>query len=193
MSLIAIVPVKPFSSAKLRLGPALRPAQRRALAESLFLRTLAIVQAQVRDVVVVSRAPEALALACAWGVTALRESGPPSLNASLMQATRFARSQGATRLLVVPTDLPLLEPRDLEVLSGFACAIAPDRGQAGTNALLWPAAPCSGFHFGPNSFHRHLIRARAEGFEPRIVKRSGLASDLDTPADLVLLRKTAFA
>ena len=38
--------------------------------------------------------------------------------------------------------------------------------------------------FGGASFVGHLRRARAHGIEPQIVRRAGLALDIDTPDDL---------
>lgn len=41
--------------------------------------------------------------------------------------------------------------------------------------------------FGDDSFVPHLWRARALGIEPQIVRRPGLALDIDTPVDLQAL------
>ena len=38
--------------------------------------------------------------------------------------------------------------------------------------------------FGPDSFFPHLAAARRQGLEPTIVRRPGIAVDIDEPADL---------
>jgi 2-phospho-L-lactate guanylyltransferase len=185
MALWAILPVKPFASAKLRLAPVLRPAERRMLALSLFRRTLGIVGqfAVLSDAVVVSRSREVLALARALGAIPLKETGAPGLNVALARAARFARSHGATRLLILPSDLPFLDREDLRALASADCAIAPDRRGEGTNALVWPTLPHPVFHFGANSFLRHRLAARSYGLAPCLIRRRGLSCDIDTPAD----------
>jgi 2-phospho-L-lactate guanylyltransferase len=164
---------------------------RAKLARQLFLHVFATIRsfAETRDVIVVSRAPEILALAATDGAVALEETSAPDLNAALEQAARFARDAGAMRLLVVASDLPLLSSADVEAMTRNDCAIAPDRHRRGTNALLWPANPLLGFFFGEDSFAHHKAAARAIGFDPRIVSRPGLAHDVDMPEDLADLSR----
>lgn len=187
MTLRIIIPVKPFNEAKRRLSPAMDESARAELARKLYAHVLAtaIDFADAWKVIVVSRAPEVLSLAEAQGAIPLPESARPDLNAALAQAADFAREGGATQLLVVAADLPLLQGSDLEAMRDVDSAIAPDRHGLGTNALLLPARPAPGFHFGENSFTRHLAAAKAAGFDPRIVSRPGLAHDVDVPEDLL--------
>lgn len=175
----------------MRLSPAMDAEARARLARQLFLHVFATIRscAGTRDVIVVSRAQEILALAATDGAVALEETSPPDLNAALEQAARFARDAGATRILVVASDLPLLRGADVEAMTRNNCAIAPDRHKRGTNALLWPANPLLGFSFGEDSFARHAAAARAAGFDPRIVSRPGLAHDVDLPEDLAGLSR----
>jgi 2-phospho-L-lactate guanylyltransferase len=186
MRLCIIVPVKPFDEAKRRLSPVLDAKARAELARRLFLHVVSTAArfADGRNVIVVSRAPEVLLLAKKEGAIALEETSRPDLNAALVQASAFAGGLGATRLLVVAGDLPLVHAADLAAITDAECAIAPDRHQHGTNALLWPAIPAPEFKFGENSFQHHVAMATASGFEPRIVTRTGLAHDVDVPEDL---------
>jgi 2-phospho-L-lactate guanylyltransferase len=184
VSLRIVIPVKPFDEAKSRLAPELDADSRARLARQLFLHVFETVRkfANCRNVIVVSRAAEVLTLAEAAGAIALRESSPPELNAALDQTAQFTSKSGATRILVVASDLPLLSPADLAALAQGACSIAPDRHRRGTNALLWPVV--LGFRFGADSFENHAAAARAAGFDPVIVLRRGLAHDVDVPDDL---------
>jgi 2-phospho-L-lactate guanylyltransferase len=195
MSLCIIIPVKPFAEAKQRLSPALDPAARARLAEQLFRHVLATAlgMARPRAVIVVSRGHEVPSLAEALGATGLAESSHADLNAALWQAAAFARAHDASKLLVVASDLPLLRETDLVALVDESCAVAPDRHGRGTNALLWPANPTIGFHFGDNSFAHHCAAARAAGVDPQVISRPGLAHDVDLPSDLFDLgRRSGF-
>jgi 2-phospho-L-lactate guanylyltransferase len=164
-------------------------AARAELARKLFKHVFATVCEFVapRTIIIVSRAPEVLHWARADGGVALTETSQPDLNAALAQAANFARETGASKILVVAGDLPLLCASDLAEMTAADCAVAPDRHRRGTNALVWPAIPAPRFHFGENSFERHLAIARTAGLDPRIVSRPGLAHDVDVPEDLLEL------
>lgn len=113
------------------------------------------------------------------------------LNRALVQAQAAAEGGGAARLLILPSDLPLIGADDVDALVGasnsVAVVISPDRAAEGTNALLLcpPAALVPAF--GVGSFERHRRLAHAAGLDVAIVKRWGLALDLDTPADVLRL------
>ena len=62
-----------------------------------------------------------------------------------------------------------------------ACTIAPDEQEQGTNALALTPPAADFFKFGPDSFQAHLAAARARKLAVRILRRPGLALDLDTP------------
>jgi 2-phospho-L-lactate guanylyltransferase len=105
------------------------------------------------------------------------------LNADLARA----RALLSAPLLVLNADLPLLTPTALLAFvasaEAYGCALAADRHGAGTNAVaLLPGVPFR-FAFGPGSLAAHLRSA------PRasVVLRTGLACDLDTPADIAHL------
>ncbi|HEX4078722.1 MAG TPA: 2-phospho-L-lactate guanylyltransferase [Rhizomicrobium sp.] len=195
MSLRIIIPAKPFAEAKQRLSPTLNQAARARVAEEFFRHVLAtaLVMAPARAVIVVSRGHEVLALAEELGATGVAEASHADLNAALWQAAEFAHAHGASKVLVLASDLPLLCDSDLAALIAETCAVAPDRHGRGTNALLWPAIPTLGFHFGDNSFAHHCAAARAAGVDPKIISRPGLAHDVDFPSDLFDLPSTAKA
>lgn len=192
MSLWTVVPVKPFDEAKTRLAGAMTPEQRFALASRLFERTLrtALRFARERPVLVVTRSDGILRAAAELGAMALRESEPGGLNAALAQAAAHVRGQGGTQLLVVATDLPLLDVGDLNSIEASAAqgyAIAPDLHFSGTNALLLPASDTPLFAFGLHSYSAHAAGIRQRGADPKIVFRLGLALDIDQPEDLAAL------
>ena len=192
MDLRVIIPVKPFAEAKQRLARVLNPSQRAQLAERMFRHVLGVASAffGAPEVLVISRSSDILAMAQRQGAQGVPEQSASGLNAALTEASRFARTLGTSRILILASDLPLLQNEDLAEMAKHKSAIAPDRHRHGTNALLWPA-PLS-FAFGEDSFARHWAIAEAAGFEPQIITRAGLAHDVDVPEDLIGTSLSAF-
>lgn len=196
MSIWAIVPVKPFTRAKSRLASVLSEADRAALSREFLehaLRVLAQVPA-IAQSLVVSRDAAALALARAHGAATVAEPARLGLNAALTLATRVAREAQAGAVLVLPTDLPLLTAADVAQLAAEdngwqpLVAIAPDRHDQGTNALLLRPPDLLPYAFGEGSFSRHLDLARRTEARVRICRLPGAALDVDVPEDLRLYR-----
>ena len=183
----AVLPVKPFDDAKSRLAPVMEDARRRNLARGLMLHALGSLLAcdAVNQVLVVSSDRDALDLAAAQGAGTFAESGT-GLNQALEQSRHHAIAAGATGLLVLAGDLPLLLPSDLDDMlsaSEDSIVIAPDRRRQGTNALLLRPPDAIEFSFGESSYQRHLELAVAAGRQPIEVFRTGLAFDVDLPRD----------
>jgi 2-phospho-L-lactate guanylyltransferase len=185
-----ILPVKRLDWAKSRLNGALTPGQRRALAAGLMQNALlALLNSHALErVVVVSADLEALALAREHGAQVLAETSAGGLNQALADARREVLSQGATSLLVLASDLPLVTPSNVRTfvreMKGAGVALAPDRRRQGTNALLLRPAGAIDFAYGADSFERHLLLAREAGFDARVSELPGLAFDIDLPEDL---------
>jgi 2-phospho-L-lactate/phosphoenolpyruvate guanylyltransferase len=119
------------------------------------------------------------------------------LNPALEEGRRRALELGASTLLVLPADLPLLEEEDvlavLKASEGQAVVIAPDGARSGTNALLTRPPDALPFVFGPDSFQAHLEAARKRDLDVKVCERSHLAFDLDTAGDLARLKKSGAA
>jgi 2-phospho-L-lactate/phosphoenolpyruvate guanylyltransferase len=190
-----ILPVKRLDWAKSRLNGALGPEQRRALAAGLMQNALlALLNSNALDrVLVVSADPEALALALEHGAEALAETSGGGLNQALTDARSASMGWGATSLLVLASDLPLVTPSDVRTfvreMDTPGVALAPDRRRQGTNALLLRPAGAIEFAFGANSFDRHLLLAREAGLNARVSELPRLAFDVDLPEDLDDLRR----
>ena len=206
MSLWTIIPVKPFSEGKSRLAGYISPQTRRTLNRNLLTRTLDAVHLAHIDaeIVVVSRDNDALDVAARFGSHALTEdpynplsrvTGPwafstdheSQLNAALTQAARYAMARGATRVLVLPTDMPNLTAEDVRTMAS-PCGrapqinIAPSR-DGGTNALMLQPVQAVPFAFGRDSFQRHRRLAAEAGIPVRVVESDTLLFDVDLPED----------
>jgi 2-phospho-L-lactate/phosphoenolpyruvate guanylyltransferase len=194
MSLWAIVPVKPLGRGKSRLSGVLSIDERSSLNRSLLANTIQTLRSipEIHQVLVISRDQSALALARQLGARTVQEKGAPQLNVALLRATMVARQYGASGVLIVPADLPLIGPEDVRVMLEFAkeppvVIIAPDRRHAGTNALLVSPVGLIQYDYGEDSFNRHCKRAREAGARLEICELHSLALDVDLPEDLDLV------
>lgn len=194
MKIVAVIPVKPPGEGKSRLEGALDAADRAALSRAMFRRVLKATLDAGIETVVISRDGAIRREAETAGAWAMEESDGSNLNEALATARNFLAARGAEALLVLPADLPAIGPDDVCALATLAWAapavvVAPDAAEQGTNALLLAPPDSIAFGFGAESFDRHCDAARQAGITPTILRRPGLALDIDTPADLERLRQ----
>ena len=189
----AIVPVKPFSSAKSRLASVLSDAERAGLSREFLNHVLGVLAQMpaIAQILVVSRDPAALEVARATGVQSVAENGSHGLNAAVTHATRVARDARANAVLILPTDLPFLSTSDVAQLvsddeAGPVMAIAPDRHEQGTNALFVRPPGLLPYAFGEGSFARHLALAAHAQIRVRVCRLPGAALDIDMPEDWLI-------
>ncbi|MDA1330166.1 MAG: 2-phospho-L-lactate guanylyltransferase [Chloroflexi bacterium] len=194
MTLWAIVPVKPLRRGKSRLAGVLSEDDRAALNRRLLSHTIDTLKSmsEVVNVLVVSRDPEALALARDHKARTLLEDGAPHLNVALQRATQVAKSYKSQSVLVIPADLPQIQIEDIRAMLEAGSqppvvVIAPDHRKEGTNALYLNPAGIIDYDFGEGSFLRHRQRALAAGAGLKICELPSLAHDVDLPEDLDFL------
>ena len=183
MSCWAIVPIKERASCKGRLASYLSPGSRRELVDQLLTNVVRALRStrSIDRIAVVS--PELQEIAGVLLLPRVRVG----LNEDLDFAVRSVMKLGAGTILIVLPDLPFLETGDLTaLLEGVrhrGAAIAPDRRELGTNGLAFRSCDRFPLSFGKDSFCAHVARSRERGIEPAIVRRAGLAFDVDEPAD----------
>ena len=195
MSVFAVVPVKDLWGTKSRLKPALDGAARAGLTVYMMGRVIsALREAHVEELCVVSPDRIVLGEAEKRGAFPLMQESR-GLNPALEEGRRWAMDRGASSLLVLPADLPLLEAPDVRAVLESAveapsAVISPDGARVGTNALLLRPPDAMPFAFGPGSYEAHLRAARERGLEILVCERPHLAFDLDTAEDLAHLGDT---
>jgi 2-phospho-L-lactate guanylyltransferase len=194
MTIWAIVPVKPLRRGKSRLAGLLSEEQRTNLNRYLLEHTLTVLNkiSGIEHTLVVSRDPAALALTRSLGGRTVMEDGTPLVNTALKRATIVAQAQGARAVLILPADLPLVEPSDLEALLSQGMTppvvvIAPDRRLDGTNGLFINPAGLIDYGYGPGSFQRHCQRSNEAGGKLVVVNSERIGLDLDLPEDLEMV------
>jgi 2-phospho-L-lactate/phosphoenolpyruvate guanylyltransferase len=195
-----VVPLRGAESGKSRLGGALDAEERGALVLGLLERTLAVLDAWpvARRVHLVTADAGAAAMVRKARplLNVLAEPTGGGLNAALRVAVAAAAASGATALMMLPADLPLLEVAALDSMLDAADAalaagegravvvIAPADARGGTNALLLSPIDVIEPQFGEASLEAHLRAAQAAGTSVQLVHEVGLGFDLDTPDDL---------
>ena len=193
MTTLAILPIKSLDAAKQRLAEELDPAPRRSLVEAMFSDSLvALRRARLIDQVLVVTADHgAQRIAGGYGAGVVEDSDLGHNDAAQRGIVR-AIELGATRVLLVPGDCPLLDPAELDALVARPVAepsvlVVPDRHGTGTNALLLTPPDALPPAFGEGSHDRHLAHARAAGVPAQTVVVDSLAMDVDTPEDLAAI------
>jgi 2-phospho-L-lactate/phosphoenolpyruvate guanylyltransferase len=192
----AIIPVKALARAKGRLSTLLTAPERRRLVLAMLGDVLSALEAAhgIDRIGVISADPTVLVLAAEHGAEALPDHAT-DLNAALAQAAGYYAAAGAAATLILPADVPLVTPAEIDQLV-VARATAPGMlivpsYDGGTNALLsWPPLSLP-FLFGERSLERHLAAAQERGLLARQCRIPGLELDVDRPDDLLLLAEMA--
>jgi 2-phospho-L-lactate guanylyltransferase len=209
-SLWAIIPVKRLYDSKQRLAHILSASERADLIHATFSRlldTLMGVEA-ISQVLVISMDERVLAMAAEKGGEVLRELLPPqgafSLNTAVSQAIAHATAQQAAAALILPADLPFVQPADVHALLNMAgygkmengngrlptVILSSDEDGTGTNALLLSLPTPFHFHYGKGSYQKHKQEAIQLGFAVKTIQAVGLQFDLDTESDWQRYKKT---
>ena len=188
---VAILPVKGFEAAKQRLADMLGGGARKALAQAMFSDVLATLRRvpELDEIAVVTADRAAEAAAVGERVTVLRDLTEAGQSAAALIGIHHAVATGSERVLLVPGDTPLFQPREVAALidGTRGVVIVADRHGTGTNALVLSPPDAIEPVFGPGSFARHVAAAEAAHVAHRVEEAPGLALDVDTPADLAEL------
>ena len=189
---VVLLPVKKLARAKSRLAPWLSRRERIGLVWAMLEDVgRALNCAETLDRVVVAGWDPALAAYAArrrWGF--IRERSQSSESHSVDESAAALRRQGATCLLRVPIDVPLIEGRDVDALlrrplAAPAALLMASRDGRGTNALLRMPPDAFPSRFGRDSLRRHLAEARRARVPATVLSNPRFGLDLDGPADLV--------
>jgi len=200
--ILALVPVKDLWQAKQRLAGLLSAAERRALCLAMLEDVLGALRAARRldGILVFSPDEDALAMSRRLGVAAVREPRGRGQSEAVAAALPLCQANGATTLLTIPVDTPLLTGEDIDALIAFwhevalpppSAVIVPSSDGTGTNALLLTPPDALPPRFGPDSFARHVHEAEQRNVVHRRFVLPRLGLDIDSPADLAAFLATA--
>jgi len=196
MRTAAVLPVKRFARAKQRLGASVAEELRFQLARAMVADVLlALSQTpSIERTIVVTGEDLVAASAGAQGALIVRDITETGQSAAVTLGVRRAQREGFERVLCIPGDCPALDPAELASLlrarpEEAEVVIVPDRHGTGTNGLLLTPPDAIAPSFGPNSCERHRALALAAGVPCRLERPASLLLDIDTGADLDVLRE----
>ena len=200
MQATAILPIKRFAQAKMRLVETVGPPARATILKAMLTDVITAIGAtpSVERLIVVTgegRA-EKVALQVAQRVRSpievMQDPHDPGHSEAATLGIVRAKALRAQCVALLPGDCPLLDAVELdEALARLApntVAVIPDRHGTGTNGLLMHPPDAIGPAFGPGSCERHLDRAGRGGWTAVLEELPSLALDLDTPEDLEAIR-----
>ncbi len=196
----AVLPVKAPINAKQRLKDFLSPSQREALARLMFQEVFStLCSVRGLDRIIVATSDRAVAdYAGNSGAIVFEEKEQRGHSHSADAAARHAMSLGASTVLLLPIDVPLVTKAEIEDLIGATepslgggVIIVPSLDGTGTNALVRTPPDAIASCFGPGSFRAHLDQARQRGVPATVMRPAGLLFDIDTPEDVEELLRRA--
>ncbi|MBW8812794.1 MAG: 2-phospho-L-lactate guanylyltransferase [Caulobacterales bacterium] len=186
-----VIAVRGGPQAKTRLARRLDAPQRDALVETMLADMLAALFGcpSVRRIYVTTPTPTLARIAARFGAVVVLEPDAGGLNQAFDRTrARIAAADPRTKVMLLPGDLPRLDPAEVRTLIAAAgpdrLVVAPASADGGTGALVFEAGTPLRLAFGPGSFGKHLAAARTLGLEAKVIHAESLGFDLDRPADL---------
>lgn len=114
------------------------------------------------------------------------------INSSLKNAINHCRKLNNHLILILPSDIPLIEKRDFENIflmkqkSNAQILISPSNRFDGTNLMLFDSNLDLKTHFGKNSFRKHKKEYNSD-YKIYIHKSFRIGLDIDYEEDLKIL------
>lgn len=188
----AVVPVKRFVAAKLRLAPVLDTSERAEFARAMFADVLdALMQSAdlFSGIAVVTSDAEAANLAQRLGAGVVPDEPERGINAAIARAVAFLRIDAGEGLMVVPSDIPQVTraaftQASLAVEASPSIAIAEAVDDGGTNLFACRPFGAVAPLFGEKSFDRHRRAALQAKVAVHVLRIAELSLDIDRPQNL---------
>jgi 2-phospho-L-lactate guanylyltransferase len=197
MKTFAIVPVKRFENSKTRLSSILEMDDRIRLSSLMLEDTVKILSSVplLTQIVIVSPDKRAEELATKHGVSFLREEKEKGVNLAVALADSYCIREAADATVVIPQDLPLLEP--IEVFRACQLAenesrcivICPSLRYDGTNMLLRKPPSVISTFYDTDSYNMHVKAAIKLGIPVKRLISKSVMYDMDTPEDALQITK----
>ncbi|MGC1932171.1 MAG: 2-phospho-L-lactate guanylyltransferase [Candidatus Nitrosopolaris sp.] len=197
MKIFALVPVKKFESSKSRLAAVLSVDERIKLSELLLINTISVLtkSSAISEIVIVSSDEVAMEIARRNDAKFLKEVKDHGVNAAIARADDYSSESGADATIVIPQDLPLLSPADVNMICRKAespercLVICPSIRYDGSNALLRKPSRLLKTHYDEDSFKAHIRAATQVGIPVKVFLSKRIMMDLDTTEDIKILMK----
>jgi len=197
MKIFAILPVKRFENAKTRLSSILDIDDRILLSSLMLEDTVKILSSvsSLTQVVIVSADRRAEEMATKHGATFLGEENEKGVNSAVALADLYSIREAAEATVVIPQDLPLLDPIEVSKACQLAenesrcVVICPSLRYDGTNMLLRKPPTVIATFYDNDSYNMHVRAALKLGIPVKGLFSKSIMYDIDTPEDAQQLTK----
>jgi 2-phospho-L-lactate guanylyltransferase len=186
-----IVPFKNYKSAKSRMRKDLSDEETEKIVENMLRHVLTEVsKSQMSDAsFLITKDEEAISLGKQIGVETIEEKEQINESTSVDLATKILIRRGATSVLRIPGDLPLLTYNDIDIvfresIETNSCILVPSKSGKGTNAILRRPPDIIKSCFGEDSLRKHKKEFDRKQVQYKIVKNKNIELDLDCLEDL---------
>jgi 2-phospho-L-lactate/phosphoenolpyruvate guanylyltransferase len=188
--LVALIPMKNPLRSKQRLAGLLDPEERRLLAMAMFTDVLLAAgrAGSIDRVIVMGEGEQVAEIARSCECDVLPDPEGKGETEAVAAATDRLSGR-ADGILLLPADVPLVLPEDLDVVvraSGDipGVTLCPSRNRLGTNGVLRRPGNIMPLTFGSNSFYPHCDLAHRLNISCTIVELPRLGLDIDRPEDV---------
>ena len=143
----------------------------------------------ISSILIVSREPAAESAASKFGAEIIRDDHESGVNDAVALASKHHAAEDFDGLLVVPQDIPLLMPSDVDTLVRLSgtppcITIVPSRLLDGTNALLRAPPNSMPTRYDEGSYRMHMIEARKRNLNPMLIYQRRIMADIDSIDDV---------
>lgn len=189
-----IVPVKDLSKAKERLSSLVPQEHRTELAYAMLEDVLIALKgsSQADRKFIVTLDAKAIEMAKELGIEVILETEQKGESASVDYASSICMEMGASSVLVIPGDAPLITSEDIDFVldkerDSPSIVFVPARDEYGTNAILRKPPDVIPSMFGDDSFNKHKRLAEIENIPYESYENHRIGLDIDRPEDLLEL------
>lgn len=189
----ALIPVKVFNNAKLRLSEVLSPQQRARFSYLMLedvLQTLST-SSDIENVTIISSDIAVKVLAEKYNADLMLTSVDGGYSEDVTQALSELKMNEDDRVVIIPSDVPQLRHEDLSELNNSnskELILCPATSDGGTNAFLFTVPLPIPLSFGVDSLRRFVDSAMQHNVPVNVKRIAGLERDIDQPSDLEWFR-----
>lgn len=194
MRAMAAIILRSFHETKPQLASVLNVGERRALTRAMFedVVSAALACNELERIVVISPEEEVLERARDRGLVTIREREARNMDEAFRVGAKFCVEKGGDVLVCLPSDLPLVTPKDVSYLLGRIkrgpkVVVVPSTIGPGTSILLMSPPDVIEPRFEEDNHLAHLEEAERRGVPADVCELLQAGLDVDTPKDLARL------
>ena len=192
-----LVPFKTFKNAKTRLRKDLSDFDTEHIVKIMLEDVLEQVSKSkiAEKKFILTADEEAIKIAKMLNIEILKEEKQISESSSVDKASNFLKKEGASGVLRLPGDIPLVTTSDIESILELGikkkCSVlVPSSTKTGTNAFYKYPPDVIKSSFGSNSFNKHIESFKEQRIKYEILEINNIGLDIDSLEDLKKLKSS---